>query len=93
MILGTVLRVGQPAQRQSCDCVDEGECRGDQSQLQVTERKLVLDRLGNDRGDRPVEEVEHVREKQGDECAAEKFVTCSDRGAVDGRQRRSVSLN
>ena len=32
-------------------------------------------------------------EKQGDECAAEKFVTCSDRGAVDGRQRRSVSLN
>jgi hypothetical protein len=57
--------VGQPADRNGDEAVEHREIQAaDQAQLAVGDVQRVLDRLGQDRHQLPVQEVQHIDEPQ-----------------------------
>ena len=69
--------VGEPAHGDRDEAVEEGEIQpADQPELSVGDVERVLDRLGEDRQELPIEEVQHIDEAQDRQHAPGARVLC-----------------
>ena len=65
---GPVPAVGEPAERDAEQRVEDRECRAvEKPQLGIVEPEIRLDVVGEDRKDLPVDEIEQIHEKQDTE--------------------------